>query len=365
MAQTVMFKLNIVREAFSLLYIENNEEPLEELQKQLNKKYHINLLPAGKRLDCIIQIYDYVEKRISCTNDRLKFFFGKFEKIDDCLASFVLLPDDFHNTKTLEEDVNRVQKISDSRKIYEYIARLESSLGCEGLNEQILTFVDLVNSLQQSELSTEEKWLVQQAFIDKGNYLSELADILKEVIVLILECNDKIDWLLIEFSSFWNKKLKDNNIYNYMMQESSVTLDRSKSGYVIIPSIMNCNSIRFVADGEKTDTPQKDIFYIGCLLDDDFNINTQLDDNSYIHQCLKLLSDKSKFEILMSIKDKKAYGAEIAKQMNLTTPTISHHMTALLDAGLVTIEKENTKLYYMANKDKITELLDNVKILLE
>ena len=50
---------------------------------------------------------------------------------------------------------------------------------------------------------------------------------------------------------------------------------------------------------------------------------------------LKLLGDKSKFEILRTVKDEGAYGAQLAKQMGLTTATISHHVNALLNRRLV------------------------------
>ena len=38
--------------------------------------------------------------------------------------------------------------------------------------------------------------------------------------------------------------------------------------------------------------------------------------------------------------------------------TISHHMSALLGAGLVKIEKENTRIYYSADKEAIAGLLE-------
>ena len=47
----------------------------------------------------------------------------------------------------------------------------------------------------------------------------------------------------------------------------------------------------------------------------------------------------------------------MAKQLNLTTATIAHHMSALLNAGLVRIEKEETKIFYRANTAEIEKLL--------
>ena len=74
---------------------------------------------------------------------------------------------------------------------------------------------------------------------------------------------------------------------------------------------------------------------------------------------LKLLSDRSKLEILSYIKNKKAYGSELAKQLNLTNATVSHHMSGLVNAGLVIMEKEDTKIYYRANIEEISEVLNS------
>nr|WP_242704347.1 winged helix-turn-helix domain-containing protein [Enterococcus sp. 665A] len=41
---------------------------------------------------------------------------------------------------------------------------------------------------------------------------------------------------------------------------------------------------------------------------------------------LKAISDKNKLEILSFLKEKSSYNLELAKQLNLTPATISHHM---------------------------------------
>lgn len=61
------------------------------------------------------------------------------------------------------------------------------------------------------------------------------------------------------------------------------------------------------------------------------------------------------------IKEERLYGAELAGRMNLSNATISHICRRFLDAGLVRLEKENTRLYYSSNKEKLEELLEILK----
>lgn len=56
--------------------------------------------------------------------------------------------------------------------------------------------------------------------------------------------------------------------------------------------------------------------------------------------------------------EKQTISGELAKQFELTPATISYHMSALLGAGLVKIEKENTRIYYSADKEAIAGLLE-------
>ena len=100
------------------------------------------------------------------------------------------------------------------------------------------------------------------------------------------------------------------------------------------------------------------------IFDDKFSISmTSLKEkeegSEYMAKVLKLLSDRSKLEILSYIKNKKAYGSELAKQLNLTNATVSHHMSGLVNAGLVIMEKEDTKIYYRTNIEEISEVLNS------
>ena len=76
---------------------------------------------------------------------------------------------------------------------------------------------------------------------------------------------------------------------------------------------------------------------------------------------LKLFSDKSKFEILCYVSRQCAYGAQIAKELQLTTPTISYHMQALMNAGFIKFRKENNRLYYSLNREYLEEFLEMTK----
>lgn len=72
---------------------------------------------------------------------------------------------------------------------------------------------------------------------------------------------------------------------------------------------------------------------------------------------LKAISDKSKFEILLSLKTAPKYNLEIAEALGLTPATTSHHMNMLLNCGLVTVEKKDGKVYYSQATQEIEQAI--------
>lgn len=72
---------------------------------------------------------------------------------------------------------------------------------------------------------------------------------------------------------------------------------------------------------------------------------------------LKILGDKSKFEILCSLKERGKYNLEIAEELRFTPATASHHMGILLSNHFVTVEKKDGKVYYRLNSETIAEVI--------
>ena len=74
-------------------------------------------------------------------------------------------------------------------------------------------------------------------------------------------------------------------------------------------------------------------------------------------QILKLLGDKSKFEILCLLKSHGRDKLKIAEELQLTPATASHHMSMLLSNHMVTVEKKDGRVYYQLNQETLREII--------
>lgn len=75
---------------------------------------------------------------------------------------------------------------------------------------------------------------------------------------------------------------------------------------------------------------------------------------------LKSTSDGTRLKILRMLYMHPMYGKEIADTLNLTTATVSHHLEALYQQGLVNVEKVKQIKYFSTNYTRLSRMLDEV-----
>ena len=160
------------------------------------------------------------------------------------------------------------------------------------------------------------------------------------------------------FSDTWKNYFEEDKFIQLIQTQLSVKWDISKDGYVIVPTIFLFLTLMISL---KDRLQNRDVIRVGILFDHKINFGKQGIDSERINKFGKVISDKSKVEILKFINKKPAYGKEIAEALKLSTPTISHHVNALLELGLVETSVEANKIFYSMNREVVENILDEIK----
>lgn len=71
----------------------------------------------------------------------------------------------------------------------------------------------------------------------------------------------------------------------------------------------------------------------------------------------KALSDPTRREILQLLRKGSLSAGEIADQFRMSKPSISHHLTILKNAELVTSEKKGQHVFYTLNTSVFEDLM--------
>lgn len=222
---------------------------------------------------------------------------------------------------------------------------------------QKLSYDELLQALEQELLEDHMKWQIIKFHLNLPHILDEFQTLLLEAQTILKKHQTFLDQCLQLY-------LNDYATYQEeLFPMFTQTHDLKLQGYdcaIIIPTIAYGNSFIFHESDISPKRPATALWGVDIV-----RIAQNLgasDTSEEICSVLKVLSDKSKFEILVYLsKHKTAYGAEIAKAMKLTTPTISYHMQALINAHLIKIEKRNNRLYYSINESQLKHFLQSVE----
>ncbi|MBO9732650.1 MAG: helix-turn-helix transcriptional regulator [Chitinophaga sp.] len=85
-------------------------------------------------------------------------------------------------------------------------------------------------------------------------------------------------------------------------------------------------------------------------------------DNKKFEKISRALSDASRITILQEVRKKQEcmYCAEITDMLDLTQPSVSHHLKQLVDADLLISEKEGRNIKYLLNQDVLAAYIDRL-----
>lgn len=94
-----------------------------------------------------------------------------------------------------------------------------------------------------------------------------------------------------------------------------------------------------------------------------------MDNNIRIASMFKAFCDENRLQILDLLRDGERCACRILEEMQITQPTLSHHMKILCDSGVVVGRKEGKWMHYSISEDGLenvmkylNELLKNAKI---
>lgn len=94
-------------------------------------------------------------------------------------------------------------------------------------------------------------------------------------------------------------------------------------------------------------------FFAYPVADDALEAEDRLAPPQAVVRLHRALGDETRLRILKLLAAQDLYLTEIAQQLDLSKPTIKHHLAQLRAAGLVTVIEAGTVIYYSLRKDRI------------
>lgn len=362
--QQILGTVNYISEGMDLLFHMGEGKKYSDLKDSLSKKYSLPVEKSARIFELLENIEQTAQDVFLMKQEELNYYFGLASEQKDYPGRILLLWDTFCPSfiQTFTEYQDYLYSLSDEEyceKFGYYLQGYGEQFREDSQYEKIDDPYRIITYLMEMNINKEEKWKLQEFYINRKEHLPKVLSLLSTAIEVLKKYDTQLTALAQEFHDYWTETLKDTTPDSYMIKKMHWNFEPNPAGSILVSSILAPNRTSLCADD---DSHKPTCLVLGILFDDEFSFETTLsasdkDFDAYVLQVLKLLSDKSKFEILTYIRDKKAYGSELAKHLNLTTATVSHHMSALFTANLITIEKEDNKVYYRANQKAIEKVL--------
>ncbi len=79
-------------------------------------------------------------------------------------------------------------------------------------------------------------------------------------------------------------------------------------------------------------------------------------DIAEITQLLKVLADSNRLKIIEMLVEGEKCGCHLLERIQITQPTLSHHMKLLCECGLVSVRREGKWMHYALNQSSLKTL---------
>lgn len=351
----------MIIEAMNLYYRYVNKDSYDDLAKNLKLKYQINDDYADVLLKTLQDISDEVMYELREDEEKLSFYFEKFSDEQELSCAHVILYAYFdYDIQDLQKQNEITQKAYQKEGTAGIIAGFMINYLPDETMRSLMNIKEsqFMNWLDDNEFSSDVKWKLAKILINYESYRKELNDMLARCIPLLETKLLRIQPYLDDFIKQWQPHLTNDNIKQVIKDNFKINLQDQDKDIIIYPGIMALNHFSYILK------EVNNVNHIYLMWGISFMKTFKQDDSRMSKTTslanLKLLSDPSKFDILSMIKENSAYGQQIAKELNLTTATISHHMQALLNARLIKVDKKQNRLYYRMDRKKVKEVLDEI-----
>jgi DNA-binding transcriptional ArsR family regulator len=295
--------------------------------------------------------YCYINQIQNTKKEQMDFFFSNESKIYRCFISF----EKIWECNSIDEYVSFIKSMDYNSIITMLVKTLiddkfknddDHINGISRNKEEVLSFI------QELDISKAAKWDIYCFTGNAEKYKHEFITLIKEYLPTYNKIISKHIKFMDDLSKNIIKRVNVEGIEfikEYTNNFISLDIEEYKKIYAT-SSYFDSYLIYF--------TLRKNTEHCYLIVGPYYQEMVNRSDCIETHlKVLKNLCDKTRFGIMKYILDNKRYGQEIAQKFNISNASVSYHMNNMLILNLVQISKEDNKVFYKLNKNKISETI--------
>lgn len=366
----------------ALCYIAEDKKEFQEFRELVLRKYGADSEHIKNCLALQENIHNRMDSIFESRMEQVRALFGEIENrlipAELILCWDFLVPANSAVYKNTGELRNIYQNLTPEQKDAYFFKALnrnteedsfERYIGNEnkGIHKSDAERIcNIFSYIQAMEIRQESKLRIQEIYLKRDMYFEQVLKLIDETIIILKEYEDSMQRLLKIWEIYWKQIIDEGSFFEKIKYIFEADDNMMENGFCVIPSFMQPAALLVYVNDNLIPKKKKYMLTcrIGVMLTDKLNLNSTIKEEFRTDEMVpvwKALGDKSKFDILLYIKDRPAYGSEIARHFSLTTATVSHHMNKLLQLRLVQADLKDGKLYYQVRKDIIQEFFESAR----
>lgn len=303
--------------------------------------------------DEIIKWVQETEKKLpKDIKNKLELFFNWETFFGMCLVSKIIVND----IKTIEKAIEWLKDLSHNKILEAFIGTgytLEEGDNAKEIITNLLNdekkAIEFINT--NTLIPSQQKWEMLQFFIDPEQMKKDLIELLswyyKNIYVFEVE---KVMDVVSKYEKNLEKKIKK---YGYDYLKLLTNEDYAKNKEKIFLAVSYYYEFASLSSGNSE--LDANIYMFGFRYEEVFIKNKHALLSNV--QMFKALGDETRLNMVKLLSQRPWYGKEIAKKLNLSNSTVSHHLSLLTLNGFVTTEKVDNRTYYSLNIDNMKEII--------
>lgn len=158
--------------------------------------------------------------------------------------------------------------------------------------------------------------------------------------------------ILEELSDILNEKILHEGCEAYLSRTSRL-VQAQDIRYRLRPFLFGMDTTLSSQLGER-----ECCIYCGILRDEMLEmLHSRSDHRDTVCEALRLLGDRTRFDLVCYLRDHEAYGQELSAKFGISRNTIHHHMSKLSAVGLVRCTASGSRVYYKLDQEVVLFLL--------
>lgn len=342
------YECRAILERMAYTGAEAHNGPMEAAADYYIRTFSLDAEQA-RMFEPLCEVYRFVAENTAVTPQQLQTWFARLS--EDNTAAGTLLYTELRIRGVPEEN----KKTGIWNALLDYSSSAFAGGECSARPQSYEEFAACVDALS---LADEAKWRIARLGADYDGALAEVRQILASAVACFEKKRALLDPIVQQFCTGMEEKLNTRGMAG-LLRDAGLDLD-TPDEYTVWPSAMVFSGLALLNTLDAgTGAPLPGEMYYGVLFDW-FSERSRSRQNGWHHLQgqLHAIDDKNRLAILEALHEKKLGGQDIIALTGLSPATVSHHMAELLQAELVSVEKQGTSVCYSLRREGIETMLE-------